>query len=425
MALPSLNNVLLQFQQSFDRGRAVLGHDVSTIFQILVVMEVIFAGIYLALSGTGDAAKMAKKIILIGFIYWIIQDYDTILRSVIDGFLYAGQTAGSATGLTLATLRNPDEIFLTGLRIAQPALEKLFALQGSSWMGLPTFDQLVVGICMLIGILAFGLIAVQVFVTYLEYLLIAAIGFILIPFGIFKPTAFIAERVFGAIIAFGIKLMTLALIIAVSSRIMSDMQMPPEVTWQQCFDFVVISLALCFLALHAPSVALSLFSGSPQLTFSTLSSSAAAGVQSGTRALETGSATASATLKAAGAIGKTGIATAGAATGGAIAAYSNAGQTSNSSQSSTGGAGRTLTKLAAGGAGIASGVASGAKAAISTQVGKPIKDISTSYVADPFNKGLNSVSAYRTLRESKAPSKTSMNGESNIGSNNDKEPTKS
>jgi type IV secretion system protein TrbL len=100
----------------------------------------------------------------------------------------------------------------------------------------------------------------------LEYLLVATAGFILIPFGIFKPTAFIAERVFGAILGLGIKLMVLAIVVGLSHSYLETISVPETSSWQDGIKFAVIGLCLAFLSVHAPSLAQSLLSGSPQLT---------------------------------------------------------------------------------------------------------------------------------------------------------------
>ena len=58
-------------------------------------------------------------------------------------------------------------------------------------------------------LVAFFMLAIQVFITYLEFYLVAALSLVLVPFGVFKHTAFIAERAFGSVVSFGVKLMVL------------------------------------------------------------------------------------------------------------------------------------------------------------------------------------------------------------------------
>lgn len=306
MSLPSLTNVLTFFENQFSSGRSSLLSDVQNILQILVIFEVIFAGFYLALGTSADIKGIARKILAVGFFYWVILNYGDILRFIVDGFLYAGEKAGSGSSVDFATLRDPGRVFVRGMELAKPLTDKLFADINSSYIGIPSVDGLMLLFCIILTVFSFAIIAIQIFITYLEYLLVATAGFIIIPFGVFKPTAFLAERVFGAIIAFGIKLMVLALIIGVSDKFLQTVSVPVTVSWQEAIELSVIALAISFLSLHAPGVAQSLLSGTPHLSFGTLAATTAGSTFTMSRIapqLRTGtSAMASGTLKAAGAI---------------------------------------------------------------------------------------------------------------------------
>ena len=318
MSLPSLTNALNFFGRAFDTGRDQVGGQATALFQIFVVLEIILAGLYLTFGSGTNLQSVAKKILTIGFFSWIISNYKEILRSVIDGFILVGQTAGSSTGVDFATLQDPDKVFIRGMQIAKPAADKLFAEISASTFYIPTVDSLFLAACITIAVLSFGIMAIQVFVTYLEFLLIKTAGFVLIPFGVFKPTAFLAERMFGAIIGFGIKLMVLALVIAVSDQFMQTISLPETVSWQEGAEFVIIALALCFLTLHAPAVALSLLSGSPHLSFGTVVGTGAATALAGDTAIR-GIKSVGGTASAGGSIGMSAL---GAATGGVRAGWS-------------------------------------------------------------------------------------------------------
>ena len=306
MDLPSLTNVLIFFEDRFSVGRSALLGNVQGIANILVTFEVVLAALYLSLGSSADIRAVARKILVIGFFFYTIKYYGDILRWVVDGFLFAGEKVGSGVAVDFATLRDPAKVFIKGMQIAKPMADKLFTDIDSSYLGIPSVDSLMLLVCMIFTVFSFAIMSIQVFITYLEYLLVATAGFIIIPFGIFKPTAFLAERVFGAIISFGIKLMVLALIIGVSNEFLKTVVLPDTVTWQQMIELSVIAIALAFLSLHAPGVAQSLLSGTPHLSFGTIAatsagasfaaSSAAGRVGGGT------SAVGSSVLKAAGAM---------------------------------------------------------------------------------------------------------------------------
>lgn len=302
MTLPSLTNVLMFFEERLSSGRGALLGNVTSLAGTLVTLEVVFAGIYLALGTSADMRAVARKILTIGFFFYVIRYYADILRWVVDGFLYAGEKVGSGSAVSFATLRDPGQVFQRGLEIAKPLIFKIFASMDSSWMGLPSIDALWLLVCVFCALFAFAVMSIQVFVTYLEYLLIASAGFLLVPFGIFKPTAFLAERVFGAVISFGIKLMTLALVIGISDAMLQTVVVSETVTWQEAVELSVLALALCFLSLHAPSVAQSLLSGTPHLTFATVSSTAQAAPLAASRVSQAVTSAASSAITAAGRI---------------------------------------------------------------------------------------------------------------------------
>src|SRR3546814_19421063 len=70
-----------------------------------------------------------------------------------------------------------------------------------------------------IVLLAFFVLAIQLFITLIEFKLATLCGFVLIPFGLFGKTAFMAERVLGNVISSGVKVLVLAVIIGIGSTL--------------------------------------------------------------------------------------------------------------------------------------------------------------------------------------------------------------
>jgi type IV secretion system protein TrbL len=115
-------------------------------------------------------------------------------------------------------------------------------------------------------IIAFFMLAIQIFITYLEFYLVAALSLVLVPFGVFKHTAFIAERAFGSVVSFGVKLMVLSFIIAATQPVLAQITLPAEPTWQQAYMVLLASMAIACLSWHAPGIAAGMISGGPSLT---------------------------------------------------------------------------------------------------------------------------------------------------------------
>ena len=73
-----------------------------------------------------------------------------------------------------------------------------------------------------IVILAFFILAVQMFVTIIEFKLTSLAGFILVPFALWNRTSFLAERVLGNVVSSGIKVMVLAVIVGIGSNFFAE-----------------------------------------------------------------------------------------------------------------------------------------------------------------------------------------------------------
>ena len=81
---------------------------------------------------------------------------------------------------------------------------------------------------------------IQLFVSLIEFKLTTLAGFVLVPFGLFGRTAFLAERVLGNVVSSGIKILVLAVIIGIGSTIFnqftSGFNNPPTISDALTFD---------------------------------------------------------------------------------------------------------------------------------------------------------------------------------------------
>jgi type IV secretion system protein TrbL len=116
-------------------------------------------------------------------------------------------------------------------------------------------------------LIAFFILAVQIFVTLIEFKLTTLAGFVLIPFALFNKTAFLAEKVLGNIVASGVKILVLAVIVGIGSRLFSEFTTgfsgTPTIT--DALALVLGALSLMGLSIFGPGIATGLVSGAPQL----------------------------------------------------------------------------------------------------------------------------------------------------------------
>ncbi|SFD80235.1 type IV secretion system protein, partial [Salipiger profundus] len=109
----------------------------------------------------------------------------------------------------------------------------------------------------------------QLFVTLIEFKLTTLAGFVLIPFGLFGKTAFMAERVLGNVISSGIKVLVLAVIIGIGSTLFGQFTagfggVTPTI--DDAMAIVLAALSLLGLGIFGPGIASGLVSGGPQLS---------------------------------------------------------------------------------------------------------------------------------------------------------------
>jgi type IV secretion system protein TrbL len=265
-------NVIDSFMAAFityiDSGFGLLGGDVSFLTRTLIGIDITLGGLFWAFGGENDViARFLRKILTVGAFAFILNSFSTLAKIIFDSFAQAGLTAGGGT-LSADDLLKPGRLAGTGFSSAWPLLE-----QASQSLGFTSFFGNFVMIAVLlfawvIVIIAFFILAVQMFVTILEFKLTALAGFVLVPFALWNRTSFLAERVLGNVVSSGVKVMVLAVIVGIGSNFFSQFAATlqghePDIG--QTMSLVLATLALFGLGIFGPSIAAGLVSGAPQL----------------------------------------------------------------------------------------------------------------------------------------------------------------
>ncbi|MDF2114005.1 P-type conjugative transfer protein TrbL [Roseiarcaceae bacterium H3SJ34-1] len=351
-----IDNFLGVFTRYIDSGFGLLSGEVSFIATTLIVIDVTLAALFWSWGADDDIiARLVKKTLFVGVFAYLISNWNNLAKIVFDSFAGLGLKA-SGTGFSAQDLMRPGKVAQTGLDAARPLLEAISPLMG--WISV--FENLIQIACLLFAwalvILAFFILAIQLFVTLIEFKLSTLAGFVLIPFGLFGKTAFMAERVLGNVISSGIKVLVLAVIIGIGSTLFSQFTQSASaqtLTVDQAMAIVLAALSLLGLGIFGPGIANGLVSGGPQL---------GAGA-----AVGTGLAVGGAAVAAAGAAGLAARGGATAISGGAAAV--RGGATAAGAASSA----YTLGSLGQSGAsGVASGLGGVARAAGSA-VASPLR----------------------------------------------------
>ena len=262
-----IDRFLEVFASYIDSGFGLLGGDVAFLATTLIVIDITLAALFWAWGADDDIiARLVKKTLFVGVFAYIIGNWNTLARIVFDSFAGLGLVATGGT-ISAGELLQPGRIAQVGLEAGQPILASIADLSGF----VAVFENFIqIGILFfawLVVLLSFFILAIQLFVTLIEFKLATLAGFILVPFGLFNKTAFMAERVLGLVISSGVKVLVLAVIVGIGSTIFSEFTagFAGEPTINDAMSVVLGALALLALGIFGPGIANGIVSGGPQL----------------------------------------------------------------------------------------------------------------------------------------------------------------
>lgn len=255
------------FARYIDSGFGLIHGDVGFLASSLIVIDVTLAFLFWTWGeGEDIVARLVRKTIQVGFFAFLIANWNGLAKTVYLSFSGIGLKAAGSGGAD--DLLHPGKIAQIGIDAGQPLLDQASMLVGPVGVFTNFVQIAVLLLAWAIVLLAFFIIAIQLFVTLIEFKLVTLVGFVLVPFGLFGRTAFLAERVLGNVMATGIKVLVLAVIIGIGSTIFHEFVVdfagvPPTI--EQVCSIALASLTLLGLAIFGPGIAAGLVSGGPQL----------------------------------------------------------------------------------------------------------------------------------------------------------------
>src|SRR5882757_3740412 len=268
------------FTQYIDSGFGLLQPEVAFVATTLVAIDLTLAALFWSWGGDNDIiARLAKKTLFVGVFAYLIGNWNNLARIIFESFAGLGLKA-SGTGMSTSDLLSPGRVAQVGIDAGRPILDSISGLMGYISF-FENFVQIVVLLfAWIVVLLAFFILAIQLFVTLIEFKLTTLAGFVLIPFGLFGKSAFMAERVLGNVISSGIKVLVLAVIVGIGSALFSQFTSAATGTQPSIDDAmatVLAALSLLGLGIFGPGIANGLVSGGPQLGAGAAVGAAAAG----------------------------------------------------------------------------------------------------------------------------------------------------
>jgi type IV secretion system protein TrbL len=198
----------------------------------------------------------------------LVSNFNGLAKIVFNSFSGLGLKA-AGSGLSADQFLQPGRITQVGIDVSWPILQAVSSLVGftaiinpGTWLQLA---MLLVALVVVVG--SFFVLAIQLFVTLIEFKLTTLAGFVLVPFGLLGQTAFLAERVLGNAVASGVKIRVLAVIVGIGTNLFSQFTQGfgGQPALQDVLAIALAALSLLGLGIYGPGIATGLAAGAPQL----------------------------------------------------------------------------------------------------------------------------------------------------------------
>ncbi|MCV0415743.1 MAG: P-type conjugative transfer protein TrbL [Brevundimonas sp.] len=259
------NELMVVFSNTVTAGFAALQGSVNGVFGLLIALVVALTGIQWALSPNREIlASGFGKVLLIGAFAWIINDWQALSETIYAGFLELGLTAGGGS-LSREEFLNPGAVLQQGWEIVKALGETPAPVDNPLDVVGNMTDALILGLAMIGIMLAFAVLALQIIVSLLEFKIVTLGGFVLLPFGIWNKTAFLAERPLGYVVSSGLKVLALAIVVSGARAIFDQLQPSANPDIYEALTILVAALLLAMLAIFIPNLASALVTGGPAL----------------------------------------------------------------------------------------------------------------------------------------------------------------
>lgn len=265
-----IDRFLDTFSRYIDSGFGLLHGEVAFLTATLIVIDMTFAGLFWAMShatGQGEdvIAKLIRKVLYVGAFAYIIGNFNWLTGIVFRSFAGLGLTASGST-LSMENFLQPGRLAKVGIDAGAPILKQIGDMAGFPEVFVNITPIVVMFLAWLIVLLCFFVLAIQLFITLIEFKLTTLAGFVLVPFALWNKTAFLAEKVLGNVVSSGIKVLVLAVIVGIGSGLFAEFQVQPaEPSIDHSVVVMLASLTLLALGIFGPGIATGLVSGGPQL----------------------------------------------------------------------------------------------------------------------------------------------------------------
>lgn len=203
--------VQTNFLQNLSSIFTAVSNYALNLLYIFAVLELVMFGLIWALQQGAGWERLFFKVLKIGLIFFIIQNYSWLLNTVISSF---AQVAGLAinNGKLESVIFNPAKIWQYGYDAGLFLLQQ--ASQNSSFGFTLVLTTLGVGI-----LLIFGLLGIQIVVQVVGFYLVSLTALLMMPFGIFRPSSKMFDKSMQTVLQAGVRVMVIILVVGIALNV--------------------------------------------------------------------------------------------------------------------------------------------------------------------------------------------------------------
>lgn len=218
---------------------------------LFAILELVFFGLIWALQQSAGWDRLFIKVLKIGLIFLIIQNFAYLLDTIVNSFAQiAGITVKNSK--VAQFIFNPAKIWQYGYNAGLYLLQQAAT---SSNFGL-TLIQTSLGMGIL---LAFGLLGIQIIIQVVGFYMIGLVALILLPFGTFDPSIKMFDKSIQSVLQAGVRVMVLILIIGIAVSVWDDFNLSEmataTVSISQPLGLFFSALLFLGMAIYLPKVA--------------------------------------------------------------------------------------------------------------------------------------------------------------------------
>lgn len=257
----TVNSFLDRFIAVADTGFGLIQGDVGYVLNALIVISIVLAGAQWALAQEAPIAPFFRKVLFVGFFAFLINNWNALATAINRSGAELGLRAGGG-GLSLPDLHNPGRIAEIG--------SELFGQTIELGEGMNIFTDFLtlttILIAALLVLLAFFILALQIFVALIAFKIGSLVAFVALPWGVFAGTSWVAERPLGWVVGSAMRLFVLALVASVAINFVATLPGAFLLDDGGVLNVLLFGLTILALAWFAPQLASEVVQGQPHLS---------------------------------------------------------------------------------------------------------------------------------------------------------------